>query len=145
MSNSQQFTVSIYGRGRSLGLVVSEGMRRYPKSTWYDYSDAMKRGVALENQIASSGRMERSGVANARRAAANQRSPRATDVTIKFSQSQGVARAQVMIGKQTRSFVHVYKPTAGHDSIEKIVAQIVQAIGRVASGNRRSSRALAAH
>ena len=136
MSNSKQFTVSIYGRGRLLGLVVSEGMRCYPKSTWYDYSDAMKRGVALENQIASSGRMERSGVASVRRAVANQRSPMATDVTIKFSRTQGVDRAQVTIGRQSRSFVHRDTPTARRDSLEKTVAQIVQAIGRAGNTNR---------
>ena len=53
MSKLKPFTVAIRGRGRLLGLVVADGMRAYPKSTWYDYSDAMKRAVAQEHQIAA--------------------------------------------------------------------------------------------
>ena len=66
----KEFTVSIHGTGRLLGLVVVDGMKAFPKSTWYDYSDAMKRGVALEKQIADSGRMRPGDIPYVRRAVA---------------------------------------------------------------------------
>lgn len=132
MNTLKAFTVSIQGRGRLLGIVVAEGMRAYPKSTWYDYSKAMRQAITQEHQIATSGRMRLSDVASVRRAVANQKSPRMTDIALEFSVIGDVDRVKIVAGKKTRTFVHNERTVTQRDPFLSMANQIVHTVGQMA-------------
>ena len=131
MNRLKPFTVSIFGRSRLLGLVVSDGLNSYPKSTWYDYSFQMKAAVAAESQIAKSGYMRPEGIKSVRIASGNQASPRKTDVTLKFSSDGETDRVLMAAGRKSRLIVFNERtcrlPSPYYDTSK----QIVQAIGQM--------------
>ena len=130
MNKMKEFTVGLYGRSRLLDIVVVEGMRMYPKSTWYDYSNAMQRAIAQEHQLAASGRMRPEDVAYVRRAVVNQKSPQATDIILNFSLSGNVDQVKIVAGKKTRTFVCNGNTATQRDPFFNIANQVVYAIPR---------------
>ncbi len=144
MKNNSEFTVSIRGRGRLLGLVVSAGMDAFPKSVWYDYSQAMKNGVAQERRIADSGRMTPEGVNSVRIAVANQAAPRRTDFNLDFSSVGAIDTARIEAGKTTRLFVLNERTSPLADPYPMTVQQIVRTIGQMANALRPQARASSA-
>jgi len=131
MSKKKQFTVSFFGRGRLLGIVVADGLKVYPYSRWYDYSDAVRHGIRQEHTIAMSGRMDPRGVPNVIRGMANQKSPRSTDVVLTFAYAAGTDRVKVAARKKAQSFILNEKTTKLKDPYFTVARQIVSAIGRM--------------
>jgi len=131
MSRKKQFTVSFFGRGRLLGIVVADGLKAYPHSTWYDYSDAARKGIRQEHSIAKSGHMDPRGVPSVMRGMANQKSPRPTDVVLTFAYAAGTDRVKVAARRTAQSFILNEKTTKLKDPYFTVARQIVSAIGRM--------------
>ena len=137
MSKRAAFTVSFSGEGLLLNLVVIEGVRAYPRSSWFDYSNAMKRAVKQEHAIAVSGRMDPKCVPSVLRAVKNIKSPRATDVYLEFSSSRTSAKVNITAGRQKRSFVFQYPRGIDGDALLKMVDKIVLCIGQMGAQSAR--------
>lgn len=131
MHKNKVFAVSIYGRNRLLGIVVADGMNAFPKSTWYDYSAQMKAAVDAESQIAKSGYMTRAGIRSARLAKANQKTPRNTDVVLRFSNVREIDKVQITAGRRSQTIVLSERTSTLADPFLDTSKQIIKAIGRM--------------
>lgn len=131
MKNRTQFTVSIHGRGNLLGMVVVDGLKAFPKSTWYDYSDQMKEAIALEASIANSGRMDPRFVPSVRRATKNQRSHRKTDVCLYFTYTGNIERTRIVVGKRTRVITFDPAKSTHPNPYDDASQKVLKAIGQM--------------
>ena len=131
MSKNATFTVSFSGQGLLLAITVVEGVNTYPKSTWYDYSNAMKQAVKQEQQIAESGYMDPKCIPSVMRAVKNQKSPRATDVHLDFSGSRGASKVKCTAGKRSKVFTFNHQREIDGDALLKLVKRIVKTVGQM--------------
>lgn len=124
------FSVTVWGGGRLLGWTITDGMQRFPQSTWYDRSGEIQAFIKREVQLGRSGYLDEKGRKLAERAAKNQRNPKKTDVDIHFRSSAERGLVHVVGRRGKRSLSYGYQ-AGSLDDLQKHVDAILDAMTRV--------------
>ncbi len=125
MKKNKNFTVSVFGASKLMGIVITDGTKAYPKSTWYDYSNQVRRAIELEHSLASSGHMRPEDIPSIQKGIANQRSRRKTDVQLYFSASGNIDRVRLEGNKRKRQFLFDFDSADSFDPIFHFVKQVI--------------------
>ena len=103
MFNNKKFSVAVSGSGQTLGMLISEGQKRFPRATWFDRSSRANHARAREVQLGRAGHIGGTGQAW-RGAAQDLQQPQNVDVTVAFSRVAGRDRVEVRGRRRDKSF-----------------------------------------
>jgi hypothetical protein len=126
----QPFSVTVWGKGRLLGWTITDGMQRFPQSTWFDRSGEIQAFIKREVQLGRSGYLDKEGRELAERAAKNLRKPKQTDVDLHFSSSADRGLVHVVGRRGKRSLSYGYD-AASLDDLQKNVDAILDCMARL--------------
>lgn len=130
MASYKTFSVAVTGKGRFLGMLITDGMKAFPRAQWFDRSDQANKAIGNEVNLGIGGLLNQASQAIWGSAQQNLSQPSKTDVTVNV-QSRGASDQVSIVGRRGKQEIELGGAGATMQSIQAQVDGVMQMIDSI--------------
>lgn len=130
MTSYKTFSVAVTGKGRFLGMLITDGMKAFPRAQWFDRSDQANSAIQSEVNLGISGLLNQASKAIWGNAQQNLSQPSQTDITLNV-QAKGASDQVSIVGRRGKQDIELGGAGATMQSIQSQVDGVMQVIDSI--------------
>jgi hypothetical protein len=121
--------VAVAGNSWLLGMFITDGMKRYPNTTWYDRTPVAQKGIAQEVALGQAGLLDKEGTELAAQAAKNLVDPAPVNVTATLLDANDRTYASLVGATKKETLTHCPEGGKSFEAAGKWIQAVLDALG----------------